>query len=341
MGGIMKAVAPGKLILSGEHSVVYGCPALAMAVNRNAETVVEMGGTDGIAFDLPDVAEGKMSFTEHALREFHTRAKRAYDDFLAGKLSIREVLKKPVDLFQFAYITVLDGLHVKAQNGLTVRMHSNIPIGCGMGSSAASILSVLRGLGHYYRVEFRPEWYRRYGLEVENLQHGKSSGLDTYVSMHGGCVMYREGEAEEMPLPRMPLYIVNTGRPESTTGEAVSEVARRTGGRGARTWADFEDVTERMRKAVEGDDFRGFRRAVRENERLLEGLGVVPGKVAEFAREIEEEGGGAKICGAGSVRGEGGGMVLVTAKESPAAICAKYGYEMMTVRPDPLGVRMV
>ena len=286
----MKAVAPGKLILSGEHAVVYGRPAIAMAVNRNAQTfITEEGAAGTVSFDLPNRKEGSESFTLRALQEFHGRVLRNYEEFLEGKLSIREVLRKPVDLFQFAFVTVMDGLHLKMGGGVNVRMSSNIPIGCGMGSSAATILSVLRGLGHFYRVEFRPEWFARYSLEVENMQHGRASGLDTYVSMHGGCVRFQNGEAQEMPLPRMPLYIVNTGQPQGTTGEAVTSVARRTGA-ASPLWDEFEAVTCRMHRALAHDDLKAFQKAMRDNHRLLNEIGVVPGRVADFVGEVEQAG---------------------------------------------------
>jgi len=329
------------LILSGEHAVVYGRPALAMAVNRNAQAFISMEGADEtVSFDLPNLQAEKSSFTLRALREFHGRVLRNYEEFQDGRLSIREVVRKPVDLFQFAFVTILDGLHLKMGGGVNVRMNSNIPIGCGMGSSAATILSVLRGLGHYYRVDFRPEWYSRYSLEVENMQHGKASGLDTYVSMHGGCIRFQNGEAQELPLPRVPLYIVNTGTPASTTGEAVSDVARRVGANRP-IWDSFEGVVNHMQKALQQDDLKAFQKAMRENHRLLSEIGVVPGRVADFVSEVELAGAAAKICGAGAVTGDNGGMVVVAARETPTELCAKYGYELMTVRPDPLGVRVV
>ncbi|HQN79537.1 MAG TPA: mevalonate kinase [Kiritimatiellia bacterium] len=337
----MRAVAPGKLILSGEHAVVYGRPALAMAVNRNAQAFVTMGGADEtVSFDLPNLQTQQESFTLRTLRDFHARVERNYEEFLAGQLSIRDVLRKPVDLFQYAFVTILDGLHLKMGGGVNVRLNSNIPIGCGMGSSAATILSVLRGLGHYYRVDFRPEWYARYSLEVENMQHGRASGLDTFVSMHGGCVRFQNGEAQELPLPRVPLYIVNTGQPQGTTGEAVAAVARRFGSRHP-IWEQYESVVNHMQKALEHDDLKAFQRTLRDNHRLLNEIGVVPGRVAEFVSEVEAAGAAAKICGAGAVQGDNAGMVVVASHATPADLCAKYGYDLMTVRPDPLGVRVV
>lgn len=329
------------MILSGEYAVVHGRPALAMAVNRNAQTWITPEGTpDTVSFDLLNFQTGKESFTLRALREFHSRIQRNYEEFLAGKLTIRDVLHKPVDLFQFAFVTVMDGLHLKMGGGVNVRLNSNIPIGCGMGSSAATILSVLRGLGHYYRVEFRPEWVARYSLEAENLQHGRSSGLDTYVSLHGGCVHYQNGEARHLPLPRMPLYMVNTGQPQTTTGEAVASVARRMGPRNP-IWDQFESVVKHMEKALQHDNFKAFQKTMRENHRLLMDIGVVPGQVADFVAEVEGLGAAAKVCGAGATSGDHAGMLLVAARETPAELCAKYGYDLMTIRPDPMGVRVV
>ena len=46
-------------------------------------------------------------------------------------------------------------------------------------------------------------------------------------------------------------------------------------------------------------------------------------------------------CGAGAVSGDAAGMVVVASETSPADLCARYGYELMTVRPDPLGARIV
>jgi len=335
----MKAIAPGKLILSGEHAVVYDKPALVMAVDRCAESVIVPGGAgDEVSFELKDLQQTE-SFTLRALRDLRQRVARNYRLFLEGKLSIREVLYKPVELFQFAFITILDGLHLKVANGLKIQLHSNIPIGCGMGSSAATVLSVIRAIGHYFRVDFRPEWYQAYSLEAENLQHGHASGVDTYISMHGGCARFRQGQADQLPLPRMPMHLVHTGIPETTTGECVSYVRERF--EHSAIWNEFEAVTNAMEKALRENNLESIQGAIRENQRLLSHIGVVPARVQAFVADIERDGAAAKVCGAGAVGGDKGGMVLVCAEKAPVETCRKHGYQLVSVRGEPLGARVV
>lgn len=334
----MKAIAPGKLILSGEHAVIYGRPALAMAINRHAESVITPEALEEIAFDLTDLHQSER-FTIRALRELKTRVHKNYQLFLEGRLGIREVLHKPVEMFEFAFINLLDGLHLKAEKGMNIRLHSTIPIGCGMGSSAATILSVLRVIGHYFRVEFRPDWYLNYSIEAEKLQHGHSSGVDPYISLHGGCARFQQGAAKPLPLPRVSMYLVNTGMPQTTTGECVSLV--RDQHAKDLIWNDFEAVTNAMETALVANDRREIRDAVRENHKLLTKIGVVPVKVQGFVRDVEAAGYAAKICGAGAVAGDAGGMVLVFADRLPAELCKTYGYEALTIHGDPLGVRIV
>jgi len=334
----MKAVAPGKLILSGEHSVVYGEPAIAMAVDRSAvfELIPQAG--DQISFDLPGGVGGE-SYTLLALRDLKSRVDRKYREFLRGEIGIREVLTMPVDLFRFAFIHTLDGLHRHVDTGLCMKLRSSIPVGCGMGSSAATVLSEIRALGHYLRVDFKPDWHYEYSLEAEKLQHGTPSGVDSYISLHGGCAYFHQEQARKLALPRMQMFMVQTGTPQSTTGESVMEVKKHF--EKSAIWSEFRGVTQALEGALRENNEEKIRALVRENHRLLCRIGVVPPKVQHFISDLEQWGGAAKICGAGSVQGEQSGVVLVFANKVPTALCEKYGYEVSSVRGDPLGLRIV
>ncbi len=334
----MKAVAPGKLILSGEHAVVYGKPAIAMAIDRSAVFELTPQAGHEVSFDLPGQADGG-SHTLLALRDLKRRVDKKYHEFLCGEVGIRDVLAMPADLFRFAFIHTLDGLHRRIDSGICMKLRSTIPIGCGMGSSAATVLSEIRALGHYLRVDFKPDWYYEYSLDAEKMQHGKPSGVDSYISLHGGCASFRQGKANPISLPRMKMYMVQTGVPETTTGECVMEVERNF--QNSTIWEEFEDVTHAFEDAIQSNDAQKLHWLVRENNRLLSAIGVVPRRVKQFIREIEQWGASAKICGAGSVGGDKAGIVLVFSDIPPSAICEKYGYTVSPVRGDPLGTRMV
>jgi len=334
----MKAVSPGKLILSGEHSVVYGKPAVAMAIDRSVTATIEESSDGQISFDLPDISEHD-SFTLLALQDFKRRAANNYHLFLDGQLGIRDVLHKPIDLFKFGFITLLDGLHRSLDSGVVIKLKSNLPLGSGMGSSAASVLSELRALGHYLRVDFKPEWYYEFSMEAEKLQHGHPSGVDSYISLYGGCATFENGEAKSVPLPRMQMYLVETGMPEATTGECVMQVKEQF--ENDMIWNDFESVTREVEGAVRENNDALMRSLLRENHRLLCRIGVVPERVQQFVSDVEVAGGAAKVCGAGSTRGQGGGVVLVLADFMPTALADKYGYKISPVRGDPLGTRIV
>jgi len=334
----MKAVAPGKLILSGEHSVVYGKPSVAMAIDRSVTATIEESHEGEVTFDLPDIQE-RESFTLQALQDFKRRAANNYHLFLEGQLGIRDVLHKPIDLFKYGFITVLDGLHRQLDRGIVIKLKSTLPVGSGMGSSAASVLSELRALGHYLRVDFRPEWYYEFSMEAEKLQHGHPSGVDSYISLYGGCATFEDGEAKSIPLPRMQMYLVETGMPAATTGECVMQVKEQF--ENDTIWNDFEDVTREVETAVCENNDALMRSLLRENHRLLCRIGVVPEKVQQFVGDVEAAGGAAKVCGAGSVRGENRGVVLVLADFMPATLAEKYGYTISPVRGDPLGTRIV
>jgi mevalonate kinase len=334
----MKAIAPGKLILSGEHSVVYGKPALAMAIDRSAQAIIQPTAKEGVSFSLENYDHHE-SFKMRAMREFQKRAKTNYKHFLAGELGIRDVLGKPVELIQFAFITILDGLHLKMEQGIDIKLSSNIPIGCGLGSSAATVLSELRAVGHYFRVDFRPDWHYKYSLEAENMQHGYASGVDSYVSLHGGCVRFQDGVGEKVAMPNLPIFIVQTGTPETTTGECVSHVSDSF--KTSKIWDDFEAVTRAMGEVIGGQDIEALQNVVRENHKLLTSIGVVPEPLQRFIHDVEQWGGAAKVCGAGAVGGDAGGVVMVISEAPPIELCKRYGYELSAVRGDPLGVRII
>lgn len=335
----MKIHAPGKLILSGEHAVVYGKPALAMAVNRYVTATATPQLLPIVSFDLSDLAyEHGLTFT--ALTRLKSRIKQKYQRFIQGDFKIRDVLQKPVELAQFAFSLFLETLNHKLTQGIKIRIQSDIPMGCGMGSSAATVLSIVHAIAHHLQVDLSHDIFYRLGLEAENMQHGYSSGLDLRVSLQGGCLFVQDGNIQQRSVPQSPMYLVNTGSPKSTTGECVAHAA--TFFKNSEIGNDFAAVTEAMDKAFASNNTASVMEAVRANHSLLTKIEVVPNPVKGFIREIEHRGGAAKICGAGSVVGEKGGVVLVITENMNelADLCGQYHYAILPIACEARGVHI-
>lgn len=334
----LKARAPAKLILSGEHAVVYGNPAIAMAINRYAESTIISSLSSMIFFNCKNLKYAK-SFTLHALQTLKKRLQDEYHAFLEGRCNIRDVLKRPFELLQFTVSHLLETWNIPLSEGLEIRASSEIPIGCGMGSSAALVMSTLYALANFLKLEIDPARFLTIGREAENLQHGYSSGLDLHLALQGGCLRFEDGVTFKRALPKLPLSIIHTGVPETTTGQAVTTVAKYFKQNSIKS--DFANVTNQLDLALQNDDRVRLQECIRENHQLLTHIGVVPVKVQEFIRLIEKEGGAAKICGAGAVAGDKAGMVLVFSANDVSHIANSYGYGVQSVQGDFYGTHLV
>lgn len=333
-----KALAPGKLILSGEHAVVYGQPALAMAINRYAEALVSQQQGRLVSFDLLNLKYHK-AMTMKALHQLKQRVQVNYDAFLRGDVPIREVIKLPGELAKFAFTHLLEKVNHQLSDGVKLRTHSTIPVGCGMGSSAAMILCVMHALALQQGLELTTEAYLEHARETENLQHGRSSGVDLQVSLQGGCLRFQQGAYQTRQLPQFPLFMVNTGKPQSTTGECVSAVASKINH--PALLADFAAVTDAMDAAISKQSLSEMQHAVRQNHRLLTHIDVVPEKVQQFIQAIEQQGGAAKICGAGAIHGDTAGVILIVAETIPQQICEHFNYQVESITGEPLGLHSI
>lgn len=332
------ARAPGKIILSGEHAVVYGKPALAVAINRFVETTISERPDNKIQFEYAD-AKLNHTLTLKELQSLKTKIDTYYQDFITGKCPIKDVIHNPLELVQYAFIYLVENLSLTIKNGLKIQLRLTLPVGCGMGASAAMILSLMHALVNYFDYTLTIDKYLYLGREIENLQHGKSSGLDLFLSLYGGCHLFIDGNISNRNMPNIPWSLVNTGKPQTSTGECVAAVAKHF--QHSDIADDFTEVTLVMDQALQQNNLMAVQQCMRENHRLLQYIGVVPDKVAKFISEIEERGNAAKISGAGAISGSNAGIVLVVGEKPILDIAKHYGYEILQAQGETHGLQII
>jgi mevalonate kinase len=231
------------------------------------------------------------------------------------------------------------------------KINSKIPIGCGMGSSAAlAVASSALKLTTKER-KWNLEKINDMAYEKEKKQHGHPSGVDNTVSTYGGFLWYRK-ESESFKLfksfkPKnkiFNLFIINTGQPQETTGAMVSFVNSRYKNNKKKIepiFKSIEKLTRLFLDEVIGEKKASARELIRENQGLLEELGVVSESTISLIRKIERLGGSAKICGAGGLK-TNSGVLLVFNKDQEKLFdfANKNNLDIFSVKFGEEGVRI-
>ena len=321
----MKIRTPAKLILTGEHAVVHGQSALAIAVNRYVTG--NYTTSDKPIFQLNSHKLGvQTQISWQELEALEKKLTQKYHYFLNDEISVDNIIGSPEQICWYAIARCLQHASFKGDKGMTVELDANIPIGCGMGSSAAIVVNLIYGLNQLFDLGFDDDKIFQIALESENLQHGYSSGLDLTMSLHGGCRVAHNKKLTKEKLNYLPFQLVNTGQPDCSTGECVTWVTRNFPDSHS-IWQEFDTTINALLKGLNDKNFDECKVAIKSNHRLLDGIGVVPEKINRFIEEIEKLGGAAKVCGAGAISGSDAGMVLVTNDIDIRALCYRYDFQ--------------
>ncbi len=316
---------PAKIILSGEHSVCYGAPAIGAPVALYLHSSFEWGQAKPLSLNA---AGQKMVLAQSKddLLQKLALLRRRYQSFQQGEGTIEGVLRSPFDL-----VTLTLGVYAEKYNrnmeGLSLSLETEIPLSSGMGSSSALIVNLLESLAG----RFEPEMLDL-ARGIEDFQHGASSGLDlAIVSSRRPLVYAKEKGIIGTVTPAFEeIVLVNTGKPAVSTGQCVAFV-RDTFANDNALWADFSACTQAIQTALEGGRTVDLQAGIAENQQLLSRIGVVPEKTASFIEDCGKAGIAAKVCGAGAVRGDSAGMLWALAGDDDAlarlsTISGKYGY---------------
>jgi mevalonate kinase len=283
----ISASAPGKVILFGEHAVVYGRPAIAIPVTQvKAKAIVTANprGMPGeVRVQAPDI----------------------------GLESTLEALD-PVQPLAAAIQGVAIALKVKHLPACTVKITSTIPVAAGMGSGAAVSVAIIRALSAFLGHPFPDEKVSALAFEVEKIHHGTPSGIDNIVITYARPIYFVKGKPIEILKVGRPFTIVigDTGI-ASPTATAVGEVRKAWQADKAQYEAYFDSVgaiVESARQAVESGGVELLGPLMDANHGVLRKIGVSSAALDGLVTAARRAGAwGAKLCGGG----RGGNMIAL------------------------------
>ncbi len=301
----------------GEHAAVYRRPAVVATVNLQTEVRVSAAANDLVTAELVDLDNRWVWESAEILAVTDTALGRWQEYTSDPTPAGFERLLGEGDAERLAMLAIGEAARSAGRRPAALQMHvsSTLPMGAGLGSSASVASAIVAALLAYWRQPSTTDVVGSVVLEVERRQHGFPSGIDHCAVIRGGIVWAEPGEADGQPsleaiaCNRVPQPIViDTGSPEESTGEVVDAVRRRVGSADHPVWDRLDSATRAFRAAIEtGDDVRP---AVREAHRCLLEIGVVPERVAAWIRSWQDDGGAAKVSGAGATRGDRAGCIL-------------------------------
>jgi mevalonate kinase len=281
--------APGKVYLFGEHAVVYGEPAVPCAIQRRARVTVEKRDA-GVRVHAGDLTLD--GFTVE------------YDGDAAGTPDVDApdaLVETGIGYVNEAIEQARDAAD-RQEVGFDITVESEIPLGAGIGSSAAVVVAAIDAATRELGVELPPAEVADRAYRVEHtVQDGQASRADTFCSAMGGAVRVEGDDCQSISAPELPFVIGYDGG-AGDTGVLVSGVRdlKETYDFAADTVSAIGDVVRRGERALAEADLDELGRLMDFNHGLLEALGVSSRSLDAMVWAAREAGArGAKLTGAG------------------------------------------
>ena len=291
-----QASAPGKIILFGEHAVVYGRPALAVplpSIRVNVEVdALPPQGKNGILLRSPDLSLS----------------------FLLNEVDRENPLALAIHL-------AFEALQVTYPPNMRFTIQSDIPISSGLGSGAAVSVAIVRAICRHFSCSLSDERVSQIAYEVERLHHGTPSGIDNTVISYEMPVYFKRGEDVERFSIHKPVSLVLGHCGESTPTAEVVKAVREAWQKNKPHYEDIFDAIGRIVDLAYGALRRGdielLGPLMDQNQMQLEALAVSNPALEDLIRAAKEAGAsGAKLSGGG----RGGFMIALVEPNKLVAV---------------------
>jgi mevalonate kinase len=276
--------APGKTILIGEHAVVYGHPAIGIPVyGVGVEVVSEMTRDEGVAITSLESPNG--------LSEPEVRAK--------ATMALRRLVEQALATFG------------EEAQGVSVRVKSDVPIGCGMGSSASLCVAAIRSICGLLDRQLAAPQISDMAYEAETFYHATPSGIDNSVVAHERPIYFvkRKGPHPIQVGDTSFKFLIADSGVSRSTADIVAEVRQYRDEDRAKYDSMFWEIGSMAsvaREVIRGGNRAELGMCMNRNHEILCDLGLTCGEVEHIVEAAREAGAaGAKVSGAGR-----GGCVL-------------------------------
>ncbi|MCX8182353.1 MAG: mevalonate kinase [Candidatus Methanomethyliaceae archaeon] len=292
---------PGKVTLLGEHAVVYGRPALVSAINRRIYIKAESRSDSSIKVLSPDLKlQGLSLKINGGLSDFELEAGERKTQILEP---LRYILKA---------IEVTSG-HYGKKSGANIIVQSEMPIGAGLGTSAAISVGTVAAYSVLLGYDIDLNDIARMGHATEVAVQGLASPMDTAITTYGGTLYIKpEGTKPLMERIDMPCNfasVLGYTQREETTSQILKKV-KAAKDRNPQVIDLIMDaiglLVEEARACIKKGDMKSFGSLMNINHGLLDSLGVSTKALNDMVYASRSAGAlGSKMTGAG-----GGGCIL-------------------------------
>jgi mevalonate kinase len=286
----MTAIGLGKIILLGEHAVVYGYPALAAALDRGVTIAA-----------VPTPAGGSLRIDIPA---WDLKAKATDDHPVARSLE-----------------AIADELGV-GRPAVTLVGDAQIPPGAGLGSSAALAVAVARALLVHDKRHPDLAVVTRAAGRSEDMMHGRASGIDVAFAAGGGIGVYRRATGvRPFSTPALRVLVGPSGAPRSTLAMVEKVAAETSSAAEDPRLRELGGLTDIGTAALVGRDLQALGTAMNRAHEILAGLGVSTPLLDDLCSLARGAGAyGAKLTGAGG----GGAVIAIAPRDKEQAVLAEW-----------------
>lgn len=302
--------APGKVYLFGEHAVVYGEPAVPCAIERRATVSVDGRDDDRLRVDAKDLT----------LDGFTVEYSGDTDE--TPDVDVSESLVEAATGYVDGAISQARDAAGAPDVGFDVTIESEIPLGAGLGSSAAVVVAAIDAAARELCTELDSRELAERAYEVEyDVQEGQASRADTFCSATGGAVRVEGSECASIEAPNLPFVIGYDGG-AGDTGELVSGVRElcETYDFAASSIEAIGDLVREGERALETDDLEQVGELMDFDHGLLSALGVSARSLDAMVWAARDAGAlGAKLTGAG-----GGGCIVALDESEETTQALRY-----------------